>query len=145
VLNATSRDFPAQVNDGSSDNVPGDVGHLNVTFHHNWWADNVNQQMPRGRHGKIHLFNNLFTAAGDAYCTNAGFEARFLVENNIYDGVANPLQVDADSNLLASGNVFKNTTGNASGSGSAFTPPYAYTLEDTAALEASLKAQVGPH
>jgi hypothetical protein len=41
--------------------------------------------------------------------------------------------------------VFKNTTGNATGSGSGFTPPYVYTLEDTAALEASLEAQVGPH
>ena len=29
-------------------------------------ADNVNQPMPRTRAGKIHLFNNLFTAAGDS-------------------------------------------------------------------------------
>jgi hypothetical protein len=32
---------------GSSDTVPADVGHLNVTWHHDWWAENVNQRMPR--------------------------------------------------------------------------------------------------
>ena len=44
---------------GSGDNVPEDVGHLNVTWHHNWWAQNVNQRMPRTRRGNIHVFNNL--------------------------------------------------------------------------------------
>ena len=37
---------------GSADNVPGDVGHLNITWHHDWWADNVNQRMPRSRPGR---------------------------------------------------------------------------------------------
>ena len=55
--------------DRRADNVAADVGHLNVTWHHNWWADNVNQRMPRSRRGKIHIFNNLFTATGNSYCT----------------------------------------------------------------------------
>src|SRR6266700_2561467 len=63
---------------GSADNVPGDVGHLNITWHHDWWADNVNQRMPRSRYGKIHMLNNLFTAVGDSYCTNAGLLASLL-------------------------------------------------------------------
>ena len=32
---------------GLADNVPEDAGHRNVTFHHCWWAQNVNQRMPR--------------------------------------------------------------------------------------------------
>ena len=40
--------------------------------------------MPRTRRGKIHVYNNLFTAKGNSYCTNAGFEATLLVENNVY-------------------------------------------------------------
>jgi len=38
---------------GSGDNVLTDVGHLNVTWHHDWWAENVNQRMPRTRFGQI--------------------------------------------------------------------------------------------
>ena len=60
--------------DRSADNVPEDVGHLNVTLHHNWWAQNVNQRMPRTRRGNIHVFNNLYTSAGNSYCTNAGID-----------------------------------------------------------------------
>jgi pectate lyase len=33
-----------------------DRGHLNVTFHHNWYH-NVDQRMPRMRFGNAHLFN----------------------------------------------------------------------------------------
>jgi pectate lyase len=35
-----------------------DRGHLNVTFHHNWYY-NVDQRMPRMRFGNAHLFNLL--------------------------------------------------------------------------------------
>ena len=64
---------------GAADGLAIDVGHLNVTWHHDWWADNVNQRMPRTRAGKIHVFNNLFTATGDSYCTNAGDGTHLLV------------------------------------------------------------------
>ena len=75
---------------GSGDDVPADVGHLNVTWHHDWWAENVNQRMPRSRNGKIHMYNNLFTSAGNSYCTNSGFQTHLLVENNVYNGVKQP-------------------------------------------------------
>jgi pectate lyase len=129
---------------GSDDDVPGDVGHLNVTWHHNWWADNVNQRMPRTRNGKIHLFNNLFTSTGNSYCTNSGFQATLLVESNIYDGVNNPLQPDV-GNMKQQNNVFTNTTGTKTASGTGFAPTYAYTPETTANLAAAIKAGVGPH
>ncbi len=129
---------------GSADDVPGDVGHLNVTFHHDWWAENVNQRMPRDRNGKIHVLNSLFTSEGNSYCTNAGFQASLLVENNIYVGVSNPLKPDANGDMLARGNVFDNTSGTTTASGKGFVPDYPYTAEPTAGLSARLMREVGP-
>lgn len=132
---------------GGDDAVPGDAGHLNVTWHHDWWAENVNQRMPRTRAGKIHLFNNLFTSTGNSVCTNAGYMANLLVENSIYTGVRGPLQVDADGSMLARGNVFTGTSGGTTtATGPGFTPPYDYasTMEATTNLAATIMASVGP-
>ncbi|HWZ88019.1 MAG TPA: hypothetical protein VNW92_04195 [Polyangiaceae bacterium] len=130
---------------GAADNVAADVGHLNVTFHHDWWADNVNQRMPRSRAGKIHLYNDLFTAKGDSYCSNAGQGAALLVENTIYNGVKAPFQIDSNSvGLVSKGNTFPGSSGTTTGSGNAFTPPYAYTLDSTSNLEALIQANAGP-
>ena len=97
---------------GAADGLAEDAGHLNITWHHNWWADNIAERMPRSRDGKIHVVNNLFTATGNDYCTNSGNLSSLLVENNVYMNVANPLQEDADvATLLARGNVFQGTTG----------------------------------
>jgi pectate lyase len=130
---------------GSGDNVAEDVGHLNVTFHHDFWAENVNQRMPRSRNGKIHVVNNLYAAPGNSYCTNSGFQTHLLVENNVYDGVKNPLSPDANGDMLARNNVFKGTTGTTTANGTGFTPPYAYTPEATDSLAAQIMTGVGPH
>jgi pectate lyase len=131
---------------GASDTDASDVGHLNVTFHHNWWAQNVNQRMPRTRRGQIHVLNNLFTASGNSYCTNSGQDAKLLVENNVYSGVAGPLQVTENGQLRSVGNVFMNTSGNTNVNvGSAFTPPYQYTADPTSGLEAAIRSGAGPH
>lgn len=130
---------------GSGDNVTSDATHLNVTWHHDWWADNVNQRMPRTRYGKIHVVNNLYTSAGNSYCTNAGIQTHVLVENNVYIGVKNPLSPDANGDMLAQNNVFTNTTGTTTATGTGFTPPYTYTAESTTGLEAAIRSGAGPH
>jgi pectate lyase len=130
---------------GGSDDGPLDPGRLNVTYHHVWWADNIDQRMPRTRRGQIHVFNNLYTSVGNGYCTDAGFEARLLVQNNVYIGVNRPLEVRDGGDMRAEGNVFQNTTGNQDAAGTGFTPPYAFELEATAGLEAAIRAGVGPH
>ncbi len=130
---------------GSGDNVPEDVGHLNVTWHHDWWADNVNQRMPRTRRGKIHVVNNLYTPVGDSYCTNSGFETHLLVENNVYAGVKNPLSPDANGDMLARNNVFDKTTGTTTANGTGFTPPYTLAPEATAGLATAIMTGAGPH
>jgi pectate lyase len=129
---------------GASDTDARDPGKLNVTYHHCWWADNIDQRMPRSRRGQIHVFNNLFTAVGNSYCTNAGFEAKLLVENNVYIGVNRPLDVSS-GDMRAEGNVFQNTTGSSAASGVGFTPPYEYELDPTTDLEAAIRSGAGPH
>jgi pectate lyase len=134
---------------GSADTVTTDAGHLNVTFHHDWWAENVNQRMPRTRFGKIHVFNNLYTAAGNSYCTNSGIQTSVLVENNVYMGVNNPLSPDANGNMVARGNIFPGSTGTQTAPTPmvpVFTPPYSYLpLDPTTNLAATIMSQAGPH
>ena len=130
---------------GSGDGVTSDAGNLRVTFHHSWWADNIDQRMPRTRYGDIHVFNNLYTSTGNSYCTNAGIQTNVLVENNVYIGVNRPLAPDANGDMLARGNLFTNTNpANPMANGVGFDPPYDYTLDATSGLEAAIRAQAGP-
>jgi pectate lyase len=129
---------------GSADNVPGDVGKLNVTWVHDWWAENVNQRMPRSRNGKIHMLNSLFTSTGNSYCTNAGFQTHLLVEGNAYIGVKGPLQPDANGDMLARNNLFSGTSGTTTANGTGFTPPYTYTVESASGIQATVMAGAGP-
>jgi pectate lyase len=130
---------------GSADAAGTDSGHLNVTFHHNWWADNVNQRMPRVRFGKVHVFNNLFTATGANACTAAGYMSSVRVENNNYIGVNDPFFVQTTpADLYAVGNLLQAVTGNTTASGTGFAPGYTYNLEPTDTLEAAIRSQAGP-
>jgi pectate lyase len=135
----------------SATNGSEDTGHLRVTFSHDWWADNVDQRMPRVRFGHVHIFNSLYTATGDTYCIGVGADANILLENSVFIGVKNPIDtgnVDptAASVLESNGNIFSNTTGGkvAVGSGVAFTPPYTYTLDDATSVQNRVKAGAGP-
>lgn len=134
---------------GSDDDVVPDEGHLNVTFHHNWWADNVNQRMPRARYGKIHLFNNLYTAAGSSYCIGVGMAADVRSENNVFIGVNTPINTTSyqDERSLATsvGNIYTGTTGNVVADiGVAFEPTYDYTLEPAEGVESAVRSGAGP-
>lgn len=64
----------------SDSNAAEDMGHLNVTYHHNYFVD-VDERMPRMRFGNAHVFNT--------YCENLGgngiqstCSAATLVENS---------------------------------------------------------------
>jgi len=132
----------------SDSNSSEDTGHLNVTFHHNWWADNVMERMPRVRFGKVHVYNNLYTAAGNNYAIGLGDNGNVRVENNVFQGVNVPLNIvdysNAASILQSVGNLFTSTSGNTAGVGSAFSPSYSYTLDATSALASSITSNVGP-
>jgi pectate lyase len=65
---------------GASDNAAGsDRGHLNVTFHHNWY-DRVDERMPRMRFGNAHVFN-LYCERLSGRGIQSTTEAATLVEN----------------------------------------------------------------
>jgi pectate lyase len=138
---------------GGSDNSSGDVGKLNVTWHHNWWADNVVERQPRVRYGKNHLFNNLWTSSGDNYCVRAGMDAQILVESNAFVGVKSPQEFNSTADqgtsyITASNNVYSGTSGSQStgGGGTPFTtPPYTYTADPASSVQAAVQAGAGPH
>jgi pectate lyase len=129
---------------GSADNSPVDEGKLRVTWHHNWWAQNADQRMPRTRYGLIHVFNNLYTSANNSYCANAGFQASVLLENNVFEGVNSPHTV-AGGNLLSRGNVYEVVSGTRDQTGMAFEPPYMHTVDSTSGLAERIKGEAGPH
>jgi pectate lyase len=141
---------------GGTDTPPStydDASTLNVTWHHDWWADNVVERQPRVRFGKNHVFNSLFTSTSAKYCVRAGIDAHLLVESNVFVGVANPQQFNSASDqttafITATNNLYTKTSGSQAtgGGGTAFTtPPYAYTPDPTADLQAAIQAGAGPH
>jgi len=137
---------------GGGDNSAVDVGKLNVTWHHNWWADRVMERQPRIRYGKNHLFNNLWTSTGDNYCVRAGTNAQILLENNAFVGVKTPQEFNntADqgtANITSRDNVYTSTSGGQAtgGGGTPFTTPsYTYTADTASTVQAAVQAGAGP-
>jgi pectate lyase len=130
-----------------------DANALNVTWHHNWWAERVVERQPRVRFGKNHLFNNLWNASGDNYCVRAGKQARILIEESVFSGVDSPHEFnnstdEGTANITAgSDNVYTNTTGTKAtgGGGPAFgSVPYAYTPDDAGTVSAAVQSGAGP-
>lgn len=125
-----------------------DAGHLRVTFHHCWWADNIGERMPRARFGQIHIFNSLYTAADNNYCIGAGVASQFLIENTIFSGVKRPSNLkfaDATTVLVSRGNLVENSHGSLEERpGPIFTPPYPYRLDPVDRLKASITSGAGP-
>lgn len=132
-------------------NASEDTGHLNITFHHDWWAPYAMERMPRVRFGKVHLFNNLWSAAGNDYCIGVGVGANVLNEYNAFIGVKTPINTtsysDGTSVSKSANNLYSGTSGNAVAdlkAGSVFVPPYLYTPEAASAVQADVQANAGP-
>ena len=139
--------FSSLIGHSDSDTAAADDrGKLRVTFHHNWWADNVFERMPRVRFGQVHLFNNLYTSANNNYCVRAGIESDIRSEHNAYVGVNDPFDIEDPTGKLQSvDDLFVNIKGKTATAGAAFKPPYEYTMESACTVEASVRANAGPH
>ena len=132
----------ASLNGSGGGDHPEDEGKMRVTYHHNWWAELVDQRMPRVMYGDGHQFNNYFHSTGNSYCIGVGSYGSVLIENNYFEDVNNPHQFMYAlwSHVTARGNVYDGTkgkkdTGYGGNAGdykpAAFTdPPYDYTLDD---------------
>jgi len=133
---------------GHTDDNDEDEDRLKVTFHHNWWGPGVIERMPRVRHGEVHVFNNYYSARGNNYAVGAGFQARLLIEGNHFDHVADPHRFydgEPTAQIVAHGNLYTETSGaQDTGQGAAFTPPYAYRLDDVAMVRELVMSQAGP-
>lgn len=129
---------------GSSDTQMGDTGRLKVTLHHNWWADNVVERMPRARYGDVHVFNNYYSSVGNNYCIRSGFNARLLVEGNFFQGVSDPMVLDATGQVRQRQNVFVLSRGTRAATGDAFEPPYPYLMDLPADVPALVSGRAGP-
>ncbi len=129
---------------GSSDSATADAGLLKVTMHHNWWADNVVERMPRARFGDVHVFNNYYSSSNNNYCIRVGFEAHLLVEGNFFHGVSNPVDLDPSGQVVQHDNVFESVRGQRAEFGEAFTPGYAYAMDPAEAVRDMVPAEAGP-
>lgn len=134
----------------SSDDEPESEGKLNITLMFNWFTG-VAQRQPRCRHGDIHVVNNLFTRDGmtSDYGISAGRNCRVLTENNHFIDIKSPIYTSHASgsaaNELRGDNIFENTSGNTTGYGTAFNPPYEYQdlLVPAAQVKALVESNVG--
>ncbi|MCQ2092821.1 MAG: DUF6383 domain-containing protein [Fibrobacter sp.] len=138
---------------GNSKTKTSDRGHLNVTFHHTWWADGVVERMPRVRFGKVHVANNLFDSKNTSYCVRAAIEANIRIENNVFLNVQKALDLYTSDGAITAAQMINNYEENVkkkeAGMGTAFTPSYSMKLTDVStqakayALRDSIKLYAG--
>ena len=128
----------------SDDNGAQDVGHLRVSYHHNWF-DGSGTRHPRVRFGNpVHVFNNLYS--GNEYGVASTMNAGVLVEGNHFENVAEPTLVgyaDSDPGALVQRNNLFVASGTPQSAGSVAPIPYAYTLDQATSVKAAVTAGAG--
>jgi pectate lyase len=134
---------------GHSDTFTADIGHLRVTYHHNYF-DGTEQRHPRARFGEpVHVYNNYYRANG-LYGVASTENAGVVVEGNYFDSVAFPCfsaSGYADSGpgrLVQRNNVFAGS-GVCETNGTVVEPStyYSYTVDNPATLPTAVPAGVG--
>ena len=118
-----------------ADGQDGNPNAGRITLHHNWWSTRADQRMAASSYARVHYYNNFFNCTNNSYCSNARTGTEMLSENNFFAGVKDALTVSSgtDGIIKSVGNVYAGCTGTIHpGTGTVFTPPYAYSL-DTAA------------
>jgi pectate lyase len=115
---------------GSSDSDTQDAGKLRITFQYCWWAEGCVERMPRVRFGKIHIANCYYNSTVSNTCIRAGYQADLFIESNVFVGVKNPIDLYQNNFTAVTerNNIFTNTSGGKTGSGTSFTPPYSLTI-----------------
>lgn len=117
---------------GHSDSHTEDIGHLRVSYHHNWF-DGTEGRHPRVRFGNpVHVYNNYYDN-NPGYGIASTMGAGVLVEGNYFEGVDNPSHVGYASSdpgsLVFQNNVLDNSGTPESTSGGVAGIPYGYQLD----------------
>jgi pectate lyase len=124
-----------------------DIGHLRVTYHHNWF-DGTTQRHPRVRFGNpVHVYNNYYngnSGYGVASTCNAGV----LVERNYFENVAHPTVTQTgdspSGNLRVINNYLVNSgTEQVRNGASVAAIPYAYTPDANSKVKSIVTAGAG--
>ena len=129
----------------SDDNGSQDIGHLRVSYHHNWF-DGSNQRHPRVRFGNpVHVYNNLYSNVG-GYGVASTEGAGVLVEGNYFENTDDPYHLgEGDSGpgtLVARNNCFVNSGSGQTG-GSVAGIPYSYSLDTACNVKSIVSGGAG--
>ncbi|GLI00813.1 pectate lyase family protein [Phytohabitans aurantiacus] len=137
---------------GHSDGNAGeDVGHLRITYHHNWF-DRTFERSPRVRFGEtVHVMNNYYTNVNNntsSYAIASTMNAGVLVEGNVFENVQQACwsasgYADSDPGRLVARNNSLTNSGPCEVNGSVAALPYAYTAESVGTVKASVTAGAG--
>lgn len=129
------------------DNGGEDIGHLRVTYHHNWF-NGTTQRHPRVRFGNpVHVYNNYYygnSGYGVASTCNAGV----YVERNYFENVANTVVTQTgdspSGNVKLLNNYLVNSGTPASlNPGSVAAIPYTYTVDANSSVKSIVTASAG--
>ncbi|WP_116247462.1 cellulose binding domain-containing protein [Nocardiopsis sp. FIRDI 009] len=131
---------------GHSDGHTEDIGHLRVSYHHNFF-DGSRSRHPRVRFGEtVHVFNNYYV--GNDYGVASTQDAGVLVEGNYFDDVEHPTHVgygsSDDGRLVARDNVYAGGSGEPETSGDVDPVPYEYSLDPAEDVPAIVASGAGP-
>ncbi|MCP2165359.1 pectate lyase family protein [Goodfellowiella coeruleoviolacea] len=131
----------------SDDNSSQDLGHLRVSYHHNWFQGTT-QRHPRVRFADpVHVYNNYYDGVG-SYGVASTMNAGVLVEGNYFKNVKNPTVIqtgDSDEGRLVERNNVYSGSGSPQTKGSVGNPGsyYSYTLDSAANIPSIVSAGAG--
>jgi pectate lyase len=128
----------------SDDNGSQDIGHLRVTYVHNWF-DGTNQRHPRVRFANpVHVLNNYYSNIG-SYGVASTENAGVFVERNYFENVDNPTVTQtgdsAEGNLKVLNNYKVNSGTEEVRNGAAVAAiPYSYTPQANNPVKAAVRS-----
>ena len=128
----------------SDDNASQDVGHLRVTYHHNYF-DGTDTRHPRVRFSALcHVYNNYYH--DNEYGVASTCDAEVLVEGNYFQSVDDPCLVGYgsswDGDLVQRNNVFSGS-GSPETRGSVSNPPYGYSMDNASNIPGIVSGGAG--
>jgi pectate lyase len=129
----------------SDSNASQDVGHLRVTYVHNWF-NGTNQRHPRVRFGNpVHVLNNYYSNIG-SYGIASTENGGVLVEGNFFENVSDTYHLGEASSgpgtLVARNNTLVNSGAGQAG-GSVASIPYSYTVDNSSSVKSIVMSGAG--
>ncbi|HEX2143024.1 MAG TPA: RICIN domain-containing protein [Glycomyces sp.] len=130
---------------GHSDDHTADIGHLRVTYHHNYF-NGTNQRNPRVRFGEpVHVYNNYYRNVND-YGVATTMNAGVIFEGNYIENTESPAEIgqgDSDGGRIVSRNNHLVNSGTPVSSGSVRAVPYSFTMDTPSQIASIVSGGAG--